>query len=258
VTFAVHRAGSTDERDPLLLLVHGLGGSHRSWTPLLPHLERDHRLLLLDLPGHGDAEPTRAADMTPAALGAELAALTRTLDTPTLVGHSLGGWVCLEAAAQVEVGVVAVTPAGLWQTPRRRPPLLPTGQQFARWAAHLPAGLVTSGVGRTLAMGATSTAPRRLPPELVRTAVTTIAAAQGYRDADAGIAANAFTRAADVLGAVTIVVGGRDRILPTGYRDRTKAPPQTLWIEWPDAGHVPAWDRPAECAQVIRRHLGRN
>lgn len=261
--FAVHRTGSTDPAHPLLVLVHGLGGAASAWTPLVPHLAADHRLLLLDLPGHGSAPAIEAAQMTPAALGARLVRLAERLDAPVhLVGHSLGGWICLEAAAEQHgpgpvLDVTAFTPAGLWTTPRRRPPLLPTGQQFARLAGRLPAELMTTRVGRTLALGATSTAPRRLPVEIVRAALVAIAAAPGYAAADAGIAAGAFTRAADVQVPVTVVVGRRDRVLPAAFSLRSAAPPHARWIEWPHGGHVPTWDHPADCAAVVREGLSR-
>ncbi|WP_432562807.1 alpha/beta fold hydrolase [Kineococcus sp. SYSU DK003] len=261
--FAVHRTGSTDPGHPLLVLVHGLGGAAAAWSLLTPHLAADHRLVLLDLPGHGHAPDLPAQDMTPAALGARLrrfaAAQQAARQGPVhLVGHSLGGWICLEAAAGEAgpvAGVTAFTPAGLWTSPRRRPPLLPTGQQFARLAGRLPGDLVTSRIGRTLALGATSTAPRALPAEVVRSAVSSIAAAAGYVAADAGIATAAFTRAAEVPVPVTVVVGRRDRVLPPAFCRRECAPPQTRWIEWAHCGHVPAWDRPADSARVVREHV---
>jgi pimeloyl-ACP methyl ester carboxylesterase len=40
------------EGEPLILL-HGLGDSHRSWRNAAPHLARHYRVLMPDLPGHG-------------------------------------------------------------------------------------------------------------------------------------------------------------------------------------------------------------
>lgn len=37
---------------PPLLLVHGLGGSWRSWTTILPALSEAREVVALDLPGH--------------------------------------------------------------------------------------------------------------------------------------------------------------------------------------------------------------
>ncbi len=41
---------------PPLVLLHGLGDSHRTWRRVAPVLSRHFRLLLLDLPGHGFSE----------------------------------------------------------------------------------------------------------------------------------------------------------------------------------------------------------
>jgi pimeloyl-ACP methyl ester carboxylesterase len=38
-------------------MVHGLGGSVRSWDLIAPALSRSRRLVLIDLPGHGLSTP---------------------------------------------------------------------------------------------------------------------------------------------------------------------------------------------------------
>src|ERR1700704_3809703 len=88
-------------RGPPLLLVHGLGLSWRSWEPVLDALEVRHDVVSIDLPGFGESPPlpddavptaTRLAD----AVESELDRLG--LETPAVVGNSLGGWVALELA----------------------------------------------------------------------------------------------------------------------------------------------------------------
>ena len=37
-----------------LLLVHGLGGSWRSWSTILDALSAQRTVIAIDLPGHGD------------------------------------------------------------------------------------------------------------------------------------------------------------------------------------------------------------
>lgn len=84
---------------PAFLLIHGYSDTSRSFQPLLPHLA-DRRLVLPDLPGHGDSDPLERP--SPDRLADDMAALAGALKLlPRLVlGHSLGSLVALELAAR--------------------------------------------------------------------------------------------------------------------------------------------------------------
>ncbi|MBK7579950.1 MAG: alpha/beta fold hydrolase [Myxococcales bacterium] len=102
---------------PPLLMLHGLGDSHRTWRRVVPLLAARHRVLMPDLPGHGlsgrpDAPYT-------------LAWYARTLDgfldslgveRVRVVGHSFGGgiaqWLLLENSPRIE-RLVLVASGGL-------------------------------------------------------------------------------------------------------------------------------------------------
>jgi pimeloyl-ACP methyl ester carboxylesterase len=78
--------------NPPLLLLHGAGGNLAQLTTLARHLRPHHRVITVDLRGHG-----RSGDGTwswDAALG-DLASVTvqMELDRPAVVGHSLGGMI---------------------------------------------------------------------------------------------------------------------------------------------------------------------
>jgi len=262
------RVDGAGPRAPVVVLVHGLGSASTGWSPVVPGLAREHRLVLVDLPGHG-ASPALGGSgaMTPPELGRRLLRLARRLRAADgravhLLGHSFGGWVVLEAAADdgappAVASVTALAPAGLWTRPRRRPPLLPTGQQLARWAGALPAGVLGTRLLRTLAFAATSAAPRSLPPEVARDALAAVAGAPGYAAADAALAAGAFTRAGDVRAPALVVVGARDRVLPPRHLRRDCAPPQARWVRLERCGHVPAWDRPDDVVRLVREQVAR-
>lgn len=86
---------------PDILLLHGAGASAHSWAPLVPLLADRHRVIALDLPGHGWTRSPRGR----ARLGdvaADIAALCAQEGwAPRLViGHSAGGAVSLEIAHQ--------------------------------------------------------------------------------------------------------------------------------------------------------------
>ena len=97
---------------PALLFVHGWSSNVRHWEPQARHFRRRHRVLRIDLRGHGRSPapdlpvpgysiPRHAED-----LGALLGRLG--LSGVVAIGHSSGGWVALELAARFPELVRAV------------------------------------------------------------------------------------------------------------------------------------------------------
>nr|WP_294544145.1 alpha/beta fold hydrolase BchO [uncultured Rhodopila sp.] len=77
---------------PILLLVHGAGGSTSSWRDLMPCLARDFTVVAPDLHGHGFTGTPGASGMTVDAMAAGLEALLLALavSPAVAVGHSAG------------------------------------------------------------------------------------------------------------------------------------------------------------------------
>lgn len=98
---------------PPVVLLHGLGDSHQTWSKVVPSLARTRRVLVPDLAGYGlsgrpDADYT--LDWHAHLLGAWLGALR--LDEVDLVGHSYGGgvaqWMLLQPRHRIrKLGLVA-------------------------------------------------------------------------------------------------------------------------------------------------------
>jgi pimeloyl-ACP methyl ester carboxylesterase len=76
---------------PALLLIHGITEDHHAWDELTPALSQRARVILVDLPGHGESSPLPAYSAQ--ALVTPLVELVQTLklDRPYVIGHSLGG-----------------------------------------------------------------------------------------------------------------------------------------------------------------------
>jgi pimeloyl-ACP methyl ester carboxylesterase len=109
---------------PLLLLIHGLGGSTENWDMVGPALSHSGHAVAIDLIGFGDSEPgdRRPSVEENAGLIAEVIQLLG-CENATLIGNSMGGLVSIIAAAEHSARVerlVLVNPA--LPVSRRHPP----------------------------------------------------------------------------------------------------------------------------------------
>lgn len=95
--------------EPALVLVHGWTNSRGIWGQHPDTLARTHRVVTLDLAGHGSSGADRR-DWTIDAFGADVAAVVDELALPdvVLVGFSMGGGVVLEAAERLEERVLGI------------------------------------------------------------------------------------------------------------------------------------------------------
>lgn len=83
-----------------LLLVHGVGMRLEAWGPQMPALGRTHRVIALDMPGHGESDRLPSSSELPdfvAWFGRVLDELR--LEAVSVAGHSMGALICLGLAA---------------------------------------------------------------------------------------------------------------------------------------------------------------
>jgi pimeloyl-ACP methyl ester carboxylesterase len=83
-----------------IVLVHGSFTSSRLWQDVLPRLPEGHRVLVLDLLGHGRSDPPGSAPMTVAAHATRLGQLLDLLGVheAALVGHGMGAAIVARVA----------------------------------------------------------------------------------------------------------------------------------------------------------------
>ncbi|MES2681963.1 MAG: alpha/beta hydrolase [Pseudomonadota bacterium] len=106
---------------PVLLLLHGIGGTWSIWAPVIARLEARFRIIAPTLPGHhGGPAYAGQGPATVAGLAEQLIAMlqARGITTAHVAGNSLGGWLSMELARRgFARSVVALSPAGGWSTP---------------------------------------------------------------------------------------------------------------------------------------------
>lgn len=104
--------------DPAIVLVHGWTNSRAIWGEHPRTLSQTHRVVALDLAGHGESDADRA-EWTVDAFGEDVIAVVEDLDLESvvLVGFSMGGAVVLEAADRMPERVLGVVLVDTYQDP---------------------------------------------------------------------------------------------------------------------------------------------
>ena len=103
-----------DDSRPIALVIHGAGGSHRSWPAEMQRL-RSVYPILVDLCGHGNSSGDGYDSI--AGYAREMAALLDAMDEEraAIIGHSMGGaiaqWMALEYPDRVSALVLIATAA---------------------------------------------------------------------------------------------------------------------------------------------------
>jgi pimeloyl-ACP methyl ester carboxylesterase len=135
---------------PALTLLHSLGLSHREWEPIVAPLSRRYRVILPDLPLHGDSEDRPRHPYTPDWLAEVMAGFCREVGgpRPLIAGHDIGAELALRA-----VTTGRLTPARMVLMPCRLHRREEYSGKRAAWRVACKAAALP-GLDRMLAHGA--------------------------------------------------------------------------------------------------------
>ena len=206
--------------DSPVVLVHGMTASTDWWRPTIAALEPHHDVRIVELRGLPVRE---AAQRLAGWLESE------DLHGAALVGHSMGGTVAVETAAQAPEAVgrlVLIAPAGIFPSRSRRSYTLP------------------------LARSTLMRAPTQLP-RMVRDTVRVGPLRLWHMSSD--LLRGDITPALRAVRAPSLVVwGAEDRLLPPWLAEefRTLIPDCRL-VVLPKCGHIPM----LECPDTLHEHL---
>jgi len=208
---------------PILLLLHGTGGSAHSWAGLLPTLAAQATVVVPDLPGHGWTTGAQLADLTLPRMSQHLLALLAALQLPApalVAGHSAGAALALRLALD-----------GPGQAPKVlgfAPSLVAPPEAYTRWLAPWvnpvatagpvaglmarlasPSGLIDLLLGST---GSQLSPAQRAPYKRLFADRAHVRGAVGFMAAADLPALNADC--SRLRGPVALVLGARDRWIP--------------------------------------------
>lgn len=250
---------------PPLLLVHGLGGSWRSWTTILSALSEAREVVALDLPSHGETTAVASSNTFKGlADSVEAFIVEQGLDGIDIVGSSLGARIVLEMARRGKVGAtIALDPGGFWRGWERtyfRSTLLASIRLVRGLGPALPT-LSRSAVTRSMLLAQLSARPWKLDGEIVATELKSFAAAKTF-DAlvrDLATAPEQEGPAAGTSRPVVIGWGRQDRLcLPRQAARAMEAFPSARLHWFENCGHFPMWDQPKETIRIILDETGKS
>ncbi|MHC4623352.1 MAG: alpha/beta fold hydrolase [Planctomycetota bacterium] len=136
------------EGKPTLVFVHGWCCDKTYWRLQVPHFAHRHKVVTIDLAGHGQSGLARKA-WTMEAFGKDVVAVVKKLDLDRviLIGHSLGGPVIIEAARQMPERVIGLVGADTFLDLEKTY----TQDQIDEWLSRLRADF--AGTTRKLVRG---------------------------------------------------------------------------------------------------------
>ncbi len=218
---------------PTLVLLHGANDQAGAWARVAPTLARAHRVLIPDLPGHGDSQPEAGPlAVTDLLAGVEALLAAEGAGQPvTLVGNSLGGFLALlEAHRHPErvnhvllVNGAAVTAGG------GQVDLLPKTREEARRAL---AKLTAPGTPAPPSFVLDDLVRRGPGSPLARLLQSPVLGLDG--------------RLGEVRVPVTLLWGESDQLLPASYAETLRSElPAARLVLLRSCGHMPQRECPA-------------
>jgi pimeloyl-ACP methyl ester carboxylesterase len=237
----------------IFVLVHGSFQASWSWREVVPRLEaRGHRVLTLDLPGHGtDSTPVERVVFQDYvdAIRRVVGALD---ERPVLVEHSMGTPIAAVAEAEPDSVAALVFVAGL--LPRNGSSLLEAAGDFdPAYLAHS----IWADDGRSVRLapaGAREFAYHDIPPDVVDQVIPLLTAEP------IGPYETPFTTTDQKFGRVRryYVETRRDRIVLPAIQQAIQARLSFQRIFSLDAGHAPFFSTPNElvsCLDSVARDI---
>ncbi len=243
---------------PPIVLIHGYTGSIGWWDRVIPRLARDHRVVAVDLLGHGDSDkPREGYSIRQQANAVARALAARGVPPATVVGHSMGGSAAVALAGDHPRAVERLVVLDMATGPPFRQSFIErmsrtevVGQLLWQLASD---GTIRDGYDTAFAPG------YEVPGRFIEDfrGMTYSSYEQASRGSREFLEEQGLEERVEALQVPTLIAfGERDRLTdPSAARDYANTPRiQKATIA--EAGHSPQVERPAETASLIRSFAG--
>lgn len=233
---------------PPVLLLHSIGTCLHVFDPQVAVLARNHRVIRMDLRGHGNSGVTQGP-YSMAMHAADAVALLDALhaERAHVIGLSIGGRIAMQMAADAPERVASLL---LLDTAAEFPPPEAWQERIDAVLAH-GSGVLADVVMPRWVVDPSLPSSRGLRQMLERTD------RHGYAGSAAALR---DARADEVLGKIacptTIAVGDQDVATPPSIaEDLRTAIPGSRLVVLEGAGHIPTLEKPEDVTTVILGHL---
>ena len=256
----LHVRDSRSKDLPALIMIHGFGSSLHTWEPWARALQKDYRVIRFDLPGSGLSEGDPGGDYTDERTMQVLAALMDRLGVAraSLIGNSIGGRIAWTFAAlnpERVAKLVLISPDG-FASPGityGHKPEMPASVKLMQYV--LPKMLLRMNLEAAYGN------PAALTDETVDRYYE-LMLAPGVRGAmiarmEQSVRVDPEPLLRRIKAPVLLVWGEKDALIPvSNAADYTNALADSTLVSFPDLGHVPQEEAPAQSLEPVRAFLG--
>lgn len=250
-----------------LLLIHGLGGSWQSWSPILSRLAEQREIIAIDLPGHGKTPALKKET----SIGTLSDAVTEFVHENNLtgidaVGSSMGGRLVLELVRRGGVlgNVVSLNPGGFWEGYQRHLfyGSIALSIRLVRLLKNILPSLTSNKITRSLLLAQFSAHPWRISPGLAITELKSYIASPVFDELLYNLAYGEKQKGClpgTIQHSLVIGWGKQDRVCFPGQSIKALELFPDAMIHWfNNCGHFPHWDQPEKTIDLILQSTGEN
>lgn len=240
-----------------VIMLHGYLETHQVFESIVPAFERTYKLILPDLPGHGQSSFTHEKLSMREMADAVIFLMNHYgIETAALLGHSMGGYVALEIAAQYPDRVAGLclfhsspfADTDEKKTAREREKeIVRSGHKELIYKNHFPKTFANARIEQFQSQIQQLTQwSAGMPDEGI---IGVLTAMQNRNDYS--------TWLTGYQKPFLYILGDSDNFIPQSILEKIQFPKTGNFVVLPDTGHMGFWEAPNEAIAALNGFLNR-